>query len=126
GEEGQGQAGDGGELEVHPDVLDHLGGEPRRDAGGDEVGEGGVAADADEDGPGDEEGIDHDDPEGAEVAELLGRDREDEVGLLERNEPTLRRRSGEQPGPGPPAATDRDGDLVDLVADAERVALRVE
>src|SRR5690606_16119628 len=104
-----------GELEVHPDVLDDLGGEPGRDAGRDEMGERVVAPDPDQHRAPDKEGIDRNDPQRPEEAQLLARDGEDKVGLLEGDEAALGRRALEQAGARPPTAADRAAHLGDLV-----------
>ena len=62
---------------------------------------------------------------GADEAELLPRDREDEVGLLLGDEAALGLRAVEQALAGQPAGADRDARLLGVVADAARVERRV-
>ena len=59
-------------------------------------------------------------------AELLARDREDEVGVLLGHEARLRLRAVEQALPEQPAVADRDPGLRGVVAGAARVERRVE
>ena len=61
---------------------------------------------------------------GAEQAELLAGDREDEVGVLLGHEPRARLRAVEQPLAEQPAVADGDPGLLDVVAGAARVERR--
>ena len=121
GDERQRQTGDGHDAQGHADVLEGLEGEPGDDAGGDDraVELGGLAGDAA--GAPQDDAQQQDDQPGAQEAEFLAGDGEDEVGLLLGDELPGGLGAVEEARAGQPAAADGDARLVGVVADAGRV-----
>ena len=110
--------------EAHPDVLERLEAEPAGDAGGGDPAEHVVGAGGDQQRPPDHDAEQRDQHAGADQAELLAGDGEDEVGVLLGHEARAGLRAVEEPLAEQPAVADRDPGLLDVVAGAARVERR--
>ncbi len=85
-----------------------------------------AAAQRDGEAVAEDDHVDEDHPEPAQQAELLGQHGEDEVGLLLGQEVEVALRALQEAAAGDAAGAERDLRLQDVVAGAQRVAVRVE
>ena len=114
GHERQRQPGHRHDPERHPDVDEALEGEPADDAGGHQPAEGVGRADGDPAAPPQHDAEQQHEPAGADQAELLPRDGEDEVGLLLGDEGAVGLRPLEQALAEEPTRADGDAGLLVL------------
>ena len=124
--ERQRDAGDRHDPHHHPDVDDELEQDHRGHPGREHRAERVARPPAGDEDPPQEQREQDEQHQAADEPELLGEHGEHEVGRLDRQEVALRLRAVGQAASEPPARADRDLRLIELVAGARDVRVRVE